>query len=63
VLLYDRAGQLQFTGGITGSRGHAGDNTGRDSVIRLLTGGGAARRHAFVYGCPIRTRRVESGKE
>jgi hypothetical protein len=38
VLLYDRAGQLLFTGGITGSRGHEGDNAGCDRVIRLLTG-------------------------
>jgi hypothetical protein len=76
VLLYDRAGQLRFSGGITASRGHEGDNTGCDSVIRLLTGrpaaptvrgpqgggsaGGslAARRHTFVYGCPIRAGRV-----
>jgi hypothetical protein len=54
VLVYDRAGRLQFTGGITRSRGHASDNVGRDSVIRLLTRGEAARRHTFVYGCPIR---------
>ena len=37
VLLYDRTGQLMFTGGITGSRGHVGDNAGCDRVIRLLT--------------------------
>jgi hypothetical protein len=43
VLLYDRAGQLLFTGGITGSRGHEGDNDGCDSVIRLLTGGPTAQ--------------------
>jgi hypothetical protein len=78
VLLYDRAGQLLFTGGITGSRGHEGDNAGCDSIIRLLTGGPTAptvrgpaptrewsagetltaRRHTFVYGCPIRAGRV-----
>jgi hypothetical protein len=43
VLLYDRTGKLLFTGGITGSRGHAGDNDGADSVIQLLTRGPTAR--------------------
>jgi hypothetical protein len=73
VRLYDRAGQLLFTGGITGSRGHVGDNAGCDSVIRLLTCGAgdgaakapralAARPHTFVYGCPIRADGIGSGK-
>jgi hypothetical protein len=62
VLLYDGAGKLLFTGGITGSRGHAGDNAGCDSVIRLLTRGGPAPRHALVYGCRIRVDSVGSGK-
>lgn len=61
VLVYDRTGKRLFTGGITGSRGHAGHNVGRDSVIQLLTRGVAARRHSFVYGCSIRTAQVESG--
>jgi hypothetical protein len=61
VLLYDRAGKLLFTGGITGSRGHAGDNDGADSVIRLLSHGGAARRHTCVYGCPIQAGRTSPG--
>jgi hypothetical protein len=61
VLLYDRAGNLLFTGGITGSRGHAGDNTGKDSVIWLLTRGMAAQHESFVYGCSIRTGRVKTG--
>jgi hypothetical protein len=43
VFLYDRAGNLLFTGGITGSRGHPGDNTGSDTLIRLLTRGPAAQ--------------------
>src|SRR5205823_11953618 len=39
VLLFDRGGQLLFSGGITGSRGDAGDNAGCDSVLWLLTRG------------------------
>lgn len=62
VLLYDRAGMLRFTGGITGSRGHAGENVGSDSVIALLTGGAAERPQTFVYGCPIQTEQRDSGK-
>lgn len=54
VLLFDRAGHRLFSGGITGSRGHVGENSGCESVIRLLTGGGAARRQTTVFGCSIR---------
>jgi hypothetical protein len=50
VLAYDRAGHLQFSGGITGARGHEGDNAGRAAVEAMLEG----RPHpasAFVFGC------------
>jgi hypothetical protein len=30
TMLYGAEGKLQFSGGITGSRGHSGDNAGRD---------------------------------
>jgi len=36
VMLYDRTGRLLFRGGITGSRGHAGDNAGLEAVEKLL---------------------------
>ena len=36
TLLYDARGRLLFSGGITGSRGHTGDNAGRSSVVALL---------------------------
>ncbi len=39
TLLYSARGDLQFSGGITGSRGHAGDNLGQSSVISLVTTG------------------------
>src|SRR5580692_8456316 len=39
TLLYDRSGALQFQGGITLSRGHAGDNPGRSALEILLRKG------------------------
>src|SRR6185436_16026935 len=36
TLLYDARGQLVFSGGITGARGHAGDNAGRAGLLALL---------------------------
>lgn len=50
VLVYDGGGRLRFNGGITGSRGHEGDNAGRSAVESMLAG----RPHAataFVFGC------------
>jgi hypothetical protein len=50
VLVYDAGGRLQFSGGITGARGHEGDNAGRAAIAALLEG----RPHAastFVFGC------------
>jgi hypothetical protein len=36
TLLYDARGHLLFKGGITGFRGHSGDNAGRSAVMALL---------------------------
>lgn len=38
VLLYSTDGQLQFTGGITPSRGHKGTNPGRAAVYSAILG-------------------------
>jgi hypothetical protein len=53
VVLYNRRGQLLFSGGITGARGHAGDNVGRSAVIALLTASAADRKATPVFGCPL----------
>ena len=53
VLLYDRGGHLVFNGGITGSRGHAGDNDGADAVLSLLQSGKASRSTAPIFGCSL----------
>jgi len=38
TLLYDYPGRLLFKGGITGLRGHSGDNAGRSAIMALLQG-------------------------
>ncbi len=53
VVLYDARGRLRYHGGITGSRGHEGDNAGEHAVIDILRGGGDTARSLPVFGCPI----------
>jgi hypothetical protein len=53
VLLYDTHGQLLFKGGITGSRGHAGDNAGESAISALLGGQTASLQQTPVYGCSL----------
>lgn len=53
VLLYDPRGKLLFKGGITGSRGHAGDNAGEDAIIDLLKGEEISLKRTPVYGCSL----------
>lgn len=56
VVLYDARGQLQFEGGITGARGHVGDNLGRQSVLNLLAGRPVERHDHAVFGCALHER-------
>ena len=53
TLLYDERGTLAFSGGITGARGHAGDNAGRASLLALINRSDADRRGSSVFGCPL----------
>lgn len=53
IVVYDVAGQLVFSGGITIARGHAGDNTGVDAITSLLITGEADQKETLVFGCPI----------
>ena len=53
TLLYDNNGALVFSGGITGSRGHAGENAGELALVSLLTNGQADRRASNVFGCSL----------
>jgi hypothetical protein len=53
TMLYDGQGRLLFDGGITASRGHSGDNDGRDAIEALLHGKTAQQAMTPVFGCPI----------
>ena len=53
TVLYDTSGALLFSGGITGARGHAGDNAGRASLVSLLNQGKANLSLTSVFGCPL----------
>jgi hypothetical protein len=51
TLLYSATGSLLFSGGITGARGHEGDNPGRTVLTSMLTGQRADTVHTPVFGC------------
>jgi hypothetical protein len=53
TLLYDRDGQLVYSGGITGARGKPGDNTGRSTVLDILAGAQQTRATTQVFGCSL----------
>jgi len=53
VFLFATDGRLLFEGGITGSRGHEGDNPGEEAVAELLSVGHASIDHAPVFGCAL----------
>jgi len=59
-VLYDAARHLIFAGGITASRGHAGDNEGLRAVIDLLSGEVNSEPRSTVYGCPLFNERAAS---
>lgn len=52
-LLYSSGGRLLFSGGITGSRGHTGENPGRLTLVALITTGHARISHTPVFGCSL----------
>jgi hypothetical protein len=53
ALLYARDGQLLFSGGITESRGHEGDNPGLTSIVQGVVTGHATISHTPVFGCSL----------
>lgn len=57
--LYDVDGRLLFSGGITASRGHSGDNAGRSAIVSLLNTGNAERTETLVFGCSLERPRSE----
>ena len=53
TLLYGRDGRLLFQGGITISRGHAGDSPGRSAILACLEQNAPGERATPVFGCPL----------
>jgi hypothetical protein len=53
TVLYDLHGSLLFSGGITGSRGHFGDNAGQASIVSLVNAELPNRTETSVFGCPL----------
>src|SRR5262249_31738060 len=53
VVMYDAAGRLVFSGGITPARGHLGDNAGQQAIAAVLTGEKAMRTRSPVFGCSL----------
>jgi hypothetical protein len=53
VLLYAPSGKLLFSGGITASRGHEGDNVGRSAIVSFILDGHSPVSHTPVFGCSL----------
>lgn len=56
TVVYSSDGRLLFSGGITGSRGHLGDNAGFQTVLNILSGMPARFAHndtTPVFGCDL----------
>lgn len=53
VVLYNPRGELLFQGGITASRGHAGDNGGESAILSLLAAQDTSTRQSRVFGCAL----------
>jgi hypothetical protein len=54
VALYAQDGRLLFRGGITGARGHEGNNRGERALLGLIQGDPSSfPRDMPVFGCPL----------
>ena len=53
VVLYDAEERLQFSGGITGSRGHQGDNPGRSLLLVRLDNVKQPLQAMPIFGCSL----------
>ncbi len=53
VLLYDRAGRLVFSGGITPIRGHLGESRGQERIVSLVKTGKTDAATSRVFGCAL----------
>jgi hypothetical protein len=53
VLLFASSGKLLFSGGITASRGHEGDNVGLTAIVSFILHGQASVSQTPVFGCTL----------
>jgi hypothetical protein len=53
TMLFDASGRLRFSGGITGARGHAGDNDGLRTLAAVVDAPLGSPRYTSVFGCFI----------
>lgn len=53
TLLFGADGQLLFSGGLTASRGHAGENAGENAILAILNNQTPARTRTLVFGCSL----------
>ncbi|MBN22135.1 MAG: hypothetical protein CL678_12715 [Bdellovibrionaceae bacterium] len=53
VYLYNKEGTLIYSGGITGGRGHAGDNLGSKIIREYILNNKIIKQEAFVFGCSL----------
>lgn len=51
TFLYDQEGRLIFHGGITGARGHEGDNAGHSAIVALVNGKQSNIDQSPFFGC------------
>jgi hypothetical protein len=61
LVVYDASGALAFSGGITGARGHEGDNVGLSRALARLTGGQPDQNGSKVFGCALGSRATAKG--
>ena len=62
TFLFDPGGRLLFNGGITASRGHAGDNAGERAIVSLINDHVSSPAHTFVFGCSFKNQVQEVRK-
>lgn len=53
TLLFDLHGRRIFNGGITASRGHAGENAGENAILALVANDKPLTSTTLVFGCPL----------
>ena len=62
TFVFDPSGRLLFNGGITASRGHAGDNAGESAIVSLINDHSSVRSQTLVFGCSLKNPSREAVK-